>query len=51
MNVRDASQIERANAEFARSSNGGLIVTGSPLAAIHNRLIVALAAQHKLPAI
>ena len=29
VNVRDAPEIERAMAAFARSSNGGLIVTGS----------------------
>ena len=32
VNVRDAGEIERAVAAFARSSNGGLIVTGSALA-------------------
>jgi putative tryptophan/tyrosine transport system substrate-binding protein len=51
VNVRDASEIERAIAAFARSANGGLIVTASPLAAVHRDLIIALAAQHKLPAI
>ena len=29
--VRDAGEIERAITGFARSSNGGLIMTGSPL--------------------
>ena len=29
INMRDAGEIERAAAAFARSSNGGLIVTGS----------------------
>ena len=38
-------------AAFANSANGGLIVTASPLAFVHLDLIVALAAQHKLPAI
>src|SRR5262245_57802353 len=50
-NVRDATEIERGIAAFARSSNGGLIVTGSPLAAVHRDLIATLAARHKLPAI
>jgi ABC-type uncharacterized transport system substrate-binding protein len=50
VNVRDASEIERAIAAFARSANGGLIVTASPLAAVHRDLIIALAARHKLPA-
>ncbi len=51
VNVRDAGEIERAVTIFARSSNGGLIVTGSALAGLHRDLIIALAAQHKLPAI
>jgi putative ABC transport system substrate-binding protein len=44
-------QIERAVAAFARSLNGGLIVTASALAVLHRNLIVTLAARHKLPAV
>jgi len=51
VNVRDASEIERALGAFARPGHGGLIVTASPLAFAHRDLIVALAAQHKLPAV
>ena len=51
VNVRDAGEIERAVTAFARSANGGLIVTASALAQVHRDLIVALAAQHKLPAV
>ncbi len=51
VNVRDAGEIERAVAAFARSSNGGLIVTGSALANVHRETIITLAARHKLPAI
>ena len=51
VNVRDAGEIERAVAAFARSANGGLIVTGSALALVHRDLIVTLAARHKLPAV
>ncbi len=51
VNVRDAGEIERAVAEFARSANGGLIVTGSALAVVHRDLLVTLAARHKLPAV
>jgi len=51
VNVRDAGEIERAIASFARSANGGLILTGSALSFVHRKLIVALAAQHKLPAV
>jgi putative ABC transport system substrate-binding protein len=49
--VGDAGEIERAITAFARSSNGGLIVTGSSLAAVHRDLIVTLAARHRLPAV
>ena len=49
--VRDADEIERGVTAFARGSNGGLIVTGSPLTAVHRDLIVTLAAQHQLPAV
>jgi putative tryptophan/tyrosine transport system substrate-binding protein len=51
VNVRDAGEIEHAVTTFARSANGGLIVTGSPLAVLHRRLIITLAARHKLPAV
>jgi ABC-type uncharacterized transport system substrate-binding protein len=51
INVRDAGEIERAIAAFARSSNGGLILTASGLAMVHRDLIIALAARHKLPTI
>ena len=51
VNVRDADEIERAVAAFARAPNGGLIVTATGLAAVHRDLIVALAARHKLPAV
>ena len=51
VNMRDADEIERAVAAFARSPNGGVILTGSTLAVIHRDLIVTLAARHKLPAV
>ena len=51
INVGNARDLERAIAAFARSSNGGLIVTASPSAAIHRDLIIALAARHKLPTV
>ena len=50
INVRDASEIERAIAAFSRTPNSGLIVTGSALTSVHRNLIITLAAQHKLPA-
>jgi putative ABC transport system substrate-binding protein len=51
MDVHDASELERAVAAFARTSNGGLIVTGSSVATSHRDLIVKLAARFRLPAV
>ena len=51
ISVRDAAEIERAISAFARSLNGGLIVTPSALARVHINLIITLAARHKLPAV
>jgi putative ABC transport system substrate-binding protein len=51
VNVRDAAEIERGITAFARSANGGLIVTGSTLATVHRDLIVTLAARHRLPSV
>jgi putative ABC transport system substrate-binding protein len=49
--IRDAGEIERALAALARSGNGGLIVTPNASGSVQRELIVALAAQYKLPAI
>jgi ABC-type uncharacterized transport system substrate-binding protein len=51
INVRDPAEIERAIAAFARTADGGLIVTASALSVVHRNLIVRLAARHKLPAV
>jgi ABC-type uncharacterized transport system substrate-binding protein len=51
VDVRDAGEIERAIAAVARSTNGGLIVTGSPTQATQRKLIIEQAARHRLPAI
>jgi putative ABC transport system substrate-binding protein len=51
VNMRDAGEIERGVAAFARSSNGGLIVTSGAGAQLHRKLMVTLAARHKLPAV
>jgi putative ABC transport system substrate-binding protein len=51
INMRDAGQIEQDITRFASSPNGGLILTGSARAVVHQNLIVALAGQHKLPAV
>ena len=47
VDARDAPEIERAVTAFARSGNGGLIVTASPVAARHRDLIATLAARHR----
>jgi putative tryptophan/tyrosine transport system substrate-binding protein len=51
VDVRDAGEIERGLGAFARSQNGGLIVTGSAFTVVHRDLIIALAARHRLPAV
>jgi len=51
VDARDTSEIERGIVAFARSGNGGLIVTASPLQAAHRKLIIAQAATHRLPAV
>ena len=49
--VHDAGAIEPAVAAFARSPNGGLVVTASPFAGNHPDAVTALAERYKLPAI
>ena len=51
VNVRDADGFENAISGFARSANGGLIVTGSGLAVANRNLIITLATRHQLPAV
>jgi putative ABC transport system substrate-binding protein len=51
VDVRDALEIEHTVTSFARSSNGGVIVTPSPSATRHRDLIITLAARHRLPAV
>jgi putative ABC transport system substrate-binding protein len=49
--VRDPGEIEWAVTRFAQAPNGGLIVVGAPSLESQHELIVALAAQHRLPAV
>jgi putative ABC transport system substrate-binding protein len=51
LDLHDPGGIEHGIAAFAKGSNNGLIVTGSPLATLHRNLIITLAAHHKLPAV
>jgi putative ABC transport system substrate-binding protein len=50
VNAVSAAEIERAIAAFARSPNGGLIVTSGGTG-FHRDVIISLAARHRLPAI
>ncbi len=49
--TRDAAEVERGIAAFAREPNGGLIVTASGFGANHPQLIATLAARYNLPAV
>ena len=51
IDARDAGEIERGVTDLARSANGGLIVPASTPTISHRKLIIALAAQYRLPAI
>jgi putative ABC transport system substrate-binding protein len=50
-NKRDASEIERTITAFAKSPNGGLILTAGGPAFVHRDLIINLAARYRLPAV
>ena len=50
INALEVSEMESAIAEFARSPNGGLVVTVGGTA-FHRNEIVAFAAKHRLPAV
>jgi hypothetical protein len=49
--MRDAGEIERAVAAFARSANRGMILMGSALMVVHRALILTLAARRQLSAV
>src|SRR5215472_16988578 len=51
IDVREVGEIERNIAAFARSSDGGAVVTASPEASRHRDLIITLAARHRLPTV
>ena len=51
VDARDGNEIERAVNTFARNSNVGLIVTLSGAAISHRKLLITLAAHHRLPAV
>jgi putative ABC transport system substrate-binding protein len=49
--VHDASEIDSALANLAREPDYGLLVNPDAFTRLHRRLIIAVAAQHHLPAI
>jgi putative ABC transport system substrate-binding protein len=51
INMRDAEEIQRAVASFARAPNGGLVVPAGGSAIVQRNLIITLAARHKLPTV
>jgi putative ABC transport system substrate-binding protein len=51
IDVRDADNLERDIAAFARSANGGLVVTAAGGPTVHRNLVTRLAAQYQLPAV
>jgi putative ABC transport system substrate-binding protein len=51
INGRETGEIESDIADFARTPNGGLILTAGANTTVHGELIVALAARNKLPAV
>jgi putative ABC transport system substrate-binding protein len=51
LNVQTTRDIESAIGDFARGSNGGLIVTLNGITILHRGLIATLTAQHRLAAI
>ena len=49
--VREADDIGRALASLSGAPGGGLIISAATFSNVHRRLIVDLAAKHRLPAI
>jgi putative ABC transport system substrate-binding protein len=51
ISMRDAGELERGVVAFARSPNGGLLLTTNASVSVHRDLIIRLADQYKLPAV
>ena len=52
VNVQEASDIERAITAFAQNNpRGGVVASGSPSQSRHRQVIIALAAEHRLPTV
>jgi len=48
--ARDVAELERAIDQFAQEPNAGLIVLPNPITLGNHKLIIAMAARHRLPA-
>ena len=51
ISVGEAREIESAITSFARSANGGIIVTANTSANVYREMIITLATRYRLPAI
>jgi len=51
IDMRNAGEIERGVAAFARAPNGGLVLTGGAAGVRNRDLIIELAVRYKLPAV
>src|SRR5215475_5610286 len=51
IDTHDSGEIEQDVIAFAREPNGGLIVTQNTSVLFHRKLIITLAARHRLPAV
>ena len=51
IDTRNAGDIERSVATFAREPSSGLVVVTGTSAIIHRELIISLAARHRMPAV
>jgi putative ABC transport system substrate-binding protein len=51
LNLRDAASIEQDISNLARTENSGLVMTVGILGIQHRKLIVGLAARHRMPAV
>jgi len=51
LGVSDAEEIERAISAFGPGQNDGMIITATPLAAVHREQIISIATRHRLPSV
>lgn len=51
LGVSDAEEIERAISAFGPGPNDGMVITATPLAAVHREQIISIAARYRLPSV